>query len=313
MPFFTASDRNSEILAEVISLEPDFVSQTATLRELLESAATGADPLLPESFIGLRRETTQQRWRNALADQNRRALRQVALMRRAGPRSSVVRTLQRILADDFSGMEFARDLDFSGTTFASDLIFSRCSVDGALRLDDARLLASCELSGAFIGRELSAERTEFVGPATFSGLDVGRAARFGFSEFVSDLTLDGARIGRELWLRNSKVAGALSMRNARIERDAGLGNCVYSGEVVLDESRFLDTVSFEGAIFERMLSLDRCTFAGRVRLEGAKLLGGISVRGTHFAGEVIPPFHEIVPTSSPQHELFDRLRGSDFR
>jgi hypothetical protein len=103
------------------------------------------------------------------------------------------------------------------------------------------------------------------------------------------------------------------MRNARIERDAGLGNCVYSGQVVLDESHFLDTVSFEGATFERMLSLDRCIFAARVRLQDAKFAAGISVLGTHFEGEVIPPIHEIVPRPSPQHELFDRLRGSDFR
>jgi hypothetical protein len=312
MPVFTASDRNSEILAELISLEPGFAAQKATLRELLESAAAGASPLMPDSFIGLRKETTQQRWRKAPADQNRLASRRVALLRRAGPRSSVVRTLQRILADDFSGMAFARDLDFSGTTFASDVIFSDCSVDGALRLDDARLLGSSEFSGAFIGRELTAEHTEFVGPAKFSGLDVGRAARFGFSEFVSDLTLDGARIGKELWLRNSRVAGTLSMRNARIERDAGLGNCVYSGRVVLDESRFLDTVSFEGATFERMLSLDRCIFAGRVRLQDAKLAAGISVLGTRFEGEVIPSIHEVAPRPSPQHDLFDRLRGGNF-
>jgi hypothetical protein len=320
MPVFTASDRNSEILAEVISLEPDFASQTATLRELLDAAAAGSSPLFPDSFVGLRKATTQQRWRNAfsnqtnaLADQNRRASRQVALMRRAGPRSSVVRTLQRILADDFSGATFARDFDVSDMTFASDFIFSGCSVDGALRLDDARLLASCEFSGAFIGRELTAERTEFVGPAIFSGLDVGRAARFGFSEFGSDLTLDRARIGRELWLRNSNVAGALSMRNARVERDAGLGNCVYGGEVVLDETRFLDTVSFEGATFERMLSLDRCLFAGRVRLQDTKLASGISVLGTRFEGEVIPPVHEVAPRPSPQHDLFDRLRGRNFQ
>jgi hypothetical protein len=51
----------------------------------------------------------------------------------------------------------------------------------------------------------------------------------------------------------------------------------------------------------------------RVRLRDAKFLGGISVRGTHFEGEVIPPLHEIVPSASPQHELFDRLRRSDFR
>jgi hypothetical protein len=313
MPLFTVSDRNSEILAELISLEPDFASQTATLRDLIGAAATGAGPLLPDSFIALRKETTQRRWRHGLADQNRRASRQVALMRRAGPRSSVVRTLQQILADDFSGTAFACDVDVSGMTFASDVIFSGCSVEGTLRLDDARLLASCEFSGAFVARELTAERCEFVGPATFSGLDVGRSARFGFSEFSSDLTLDGARIGRELWLRHSKVAGALSMRNARIERDAGLGNCVYGGPVTLDDTRFLDTVSFEGAQFERLLSLDRCTFAARVRLGDVNLSAGVSVRGTHFEGEVIPPIHEVVPISSPQHELFDRLRGSDFR
>ena len=311
---FTASERDSEILAEVLSLEPDFASQTATLRELIAAAAAkGAAPLLPDSFVALRKATTQRRWRNGLADQNRRASRQVALLRRAALRRSVVRTLQQILADDFSGTAFVRDFDLSGMIFASDVILTGCSVGGTLRLDDARLLASCDFSGAFVDRDLTAERCEFVGPAIFSGLDVGRAARFGFSEFSGDLTLDGARIGRELWLRHSKVAGALSMRNARIERDAGLGNCVYGGPVILDGSRFLDTVSFEGATFERRLSLDRCTFAGRVRLGDVKLSGGVSVRGTHFEGEVIPAIHEVVPIPSPQHELFDRLRGSDFR
>jgi hypothetical protein len=151
-----------------------------------------------------------------------------------------------------------------------------------------------------------------MGPVDFSGVDVGRAARFGFSEFLSDLTFDRARITKELWLRNSKIAGTLSAQNARVERDSGLGNCVYCGPVTLDGTRFLDSVSFEGATFERRVSLDRCTFAGRVRLEDAKFGGGISVRGTHFESEVIPPLHEIVPGPSPQHELFDRLRGSEF-
>lgn len=312
MRFFTASHRNEEILAEVISLEPDFASETAMLRELLEAAAAGGGPQLPETLTELRRETTRRRWRNATADQNKRALRQVAIMRRASARKSLVRMLQQILADDFSGASFAGGFDASGMTFAADLVFSRCSIEGALRLDDARLLASSDFSGAVVGQDLTAERTQFAGPATFSGLDVGRAARLGFSEFLDDLSFDGATITRELWLRNSKVAGTLSAQNATLKRDAGLGNCAYGGPVTLDGSRFLDTVSFEGATFERMLSLDRCTFAGRVRLEDAKLAGGISVRGTHFEGEVIPPIHEIVLTPSPQHELIDRLRGRDF-
>ena len=231
MRFFTASHRNEEILAEVISLEPDFASQTAMLRELLEAAAAGGSPQLPETLTELRRETTRRRWRNATADQNKRALRQVAIMRRASARKSLVRMLQQILADDFSGASFAGGFDASGMTFAADLVFSRCSIEGALRLDDARLLASSDFSGAVVGQDLTAERTQFAGPATFSGLDVGRAARLGFSEFLDDLSFDGATITRELWLRNSKVAGTLSAQNATLKRDAGLGNCVYGGPV----------------------------------------------------------------------------------
>ena len=310
MRFFTAS-RNEEILAQVISLEPDFASETAMLRELLEAEAAGASPQLPGTLTELRKETTRRRWRNAPFDQNKRASRQVAIMRGAGAGKSLVRMLQQILADDFSGASFAGDFDASGMTFASDLVLSRCSIEGALRLDDARLLASCDCSGTIVGQDLSAERTQFAGPATFSGANFGRAARLGFSDFLDDLSFDGATITREFWLRHSKVAGKLSAQNATLKRDAGLGNCVYRGPVTLDGSRFLDTVSFEGATFERMLRLDRCTFAGRVRLEDAKLAGGISVRGTHFEGEVIPPIHEIVATPSPQHELIDRLRESD--
>ena len=48
MRFFTASHRNEEIVAEVISLEPDFASMTMILRELLDAAAAGASPRLPE-------------------------------------------------------------------------------------------------------------------------------------------------------------------------------------------------------------------------------------------------------------------------
>lgn len=312
MRFFTGSNRNEEILAAVIALEPDFAPHTAALRELLEAAAAGASPRLPKTLTELRKETTRRRWRNAPSGQDGQASRQVAIMRGAGAQKSLVRMLQQILADDFSGASFAGDFDASGMTFASDLVLSQCSIEGALRLDDAQLLASCDFSGAVVGRDLTAERTRFVGPATFSGCAVERAARFGFSEFLDDLTFDGASITKELWLRNSRVAGTLSAQNATLKRDAGLGNCAYGGPVTLDGSCFLDTVSFEGATFERMLSLDRCAFAGRVRLEDAKLAGGISVRGTHFGGEVIPPIHEIVLLPSPQHELFDRLRGSDF-
>ena len=105
-------------------------------------------------------------------------------MRRAGAQRTQVRMLQQILADDFSGASFASDFDASGMTFAADLVFSRCSIEGALRLDDARLLASSDFSGAVVGQDLTAERTQFAGPATFSGLDVGRAAElrlFGIS------------------------------------------------------------------------------------------------------------------------------------
>ena len=48
MRFFTASHRNEEIVAEVISLEPDFASMTTIIRELLDAAAAGASPRLPE-------------------------------------------------------------------------------------------------------------------------------------------------------------------------------------------------------------------------------------------------------------------------
>ena len=49
MRFFTASHRNEEILAEVISLEPDFTSQTAMLGDLLEAAAAGGQPATAEN------------------------------------------------------------------------------------------------------------------------------------------------------------------------------------------------------------------------------------------------------------------------
>ena len=66
--------------------------------------------------------------------------------------------LQRILADDFSGAAFARDLDVSGMTFASDVIFSGCSVDGALRLDDARLLDFKAMAELFPDGAIERER-----------------------------------------------------------------------------------------------------------------------------------------------------------
>ena len=130
MRFFTASHRNEEIVAEVISLEPDFASMTMILRELLDAAAAGASPRLPESLTELRKETTRRRWRNARADQNERASRQVELMRRAGAQRTQVRMLQQILADDFSGALFASDFDALGMTFAADLVLSRCSIEG---------------------------------------------------------------------------------------------------------------------------------------------------------------------------------------
>ena len=313
MRFFTASHRNEEILAEVISLEPDFASHDGDASRAAGSRGRGRQPAAARNIdrIAQGNDAPTLAKRDAPIKTNGHCDR-LRSCDAPAPRKSLVRMLQQILADDFSGASFAGGFDASGMTFAADLVFSRCSIEGALRLDDARLLASSDFSGAVVGQDLTAERTQFAGPATFSGLDVGRAAKLGFSEFLDDLSFDGATITRELWLRNSKVAGTLSAQNATLKRDAGLGNCVYGGPVTLDGSRFLDTVSFEGATFERMLSLDRCTFAGRVRLEDAKLAGGISVRGTHFEGEVIPPIHEIVPTPSPQHELIDRLRGRDF-
>lgn len=122
------------------------------------------------------------------------------------------------------------------------------------------------------------------------------------------MTLDRADIGKELWLRNAKIAGAFSMQGARLRRDAGLGACVYGGPVILDETQFDDTVSFEGATLRDRLSLDRCVFAGRLWLTGIVPSGGISVEGTRFAGDIVPPLHDVVPIRSPQRDLVERLR-----
>ena len=311
MQLFKAFDRGPTIVRDIVRVEPAFAGESDTLDAVL----TAFDPLaaLPASLVALRRAATLRSWSEGLAAWNARAQRQIQVMRQHGSEATTARLLQRLFAADFGGARLGEGLDATEATFAGDLLLDGALLSNALRLDGARMLAAVDITDARISHDVTAEQAQFVGPLTATGLTASRAVRLGDSSFMSDVTLDRADIGKELWLRNAKIAGAFSMQGARLRRDAGLGACLYGGPVTLDETQFDDTVSFEGATIRDRLSLDRCTFAGRLWLTGIVPSGGISVAGTRFAGDIVPPLHDVMPIRSPQRDLVERLRRSGSR
>ena len=310
MQLFTFG-RGSAIVREVIQVEPAYASASAALDSAFASAAGVAD--LPPDLIALRRDATRRNWAEGLTAWNARAARHLQVMRQHGAEAATARMLQRVFAADFGGARLDDGLDAAEATFVGDLLLDGATLLHALRLDGAQLLASVDLSGVRVGHDITAEQAQFVGPVNAADLIATRSVRLGYSEFRSDVTLDRADIGKELWLRNAKIGGAFSMRGARLRRDAGLGSCNYGGAVTLDDTQFGDTVSFEGATIRDRLSLDRCAFAGRLWLTGLVPSGGISVVGARFAGDIVPPLHDILPISSPQRDLVERLRRGEAR
>ena len=311
MQLFKAFDRSASLVKEVVRLEPAFATEEATLTALF--AIPDPTASLPASLVALRRAATSCNWAEGLTAWNARAARQLQTMRQYGGEAATVRLLQRVFAADFGHTTLDSGLEATEATFAGDLLLGEARLSNALRLDGAKMLASVDLAGARVTHEITAEQAQFVGPLTMTDLSAGRAVRLGYSNFLSDVTVDRVDIGKELWLRNANVAGAFSMRDARLRRDVSLGACTYGGPVLLDGTRFDDTVSFEGAVFKDRLSLDGASFAARLWLTGITLSNGITFERTRFAGDIVPPLHDIVPIRSPQRDLVERLRRRDSR
>lgn len=319
--FSISGHRNPSIEKAIAAIEPAFVgSDLVMLVEKLESATTtpiasGAD--LDAAFDELPHELRKQiaeAGKKALAagaySWHRRAEQVVQLIQRSGTDIALIRLIQLLFSLDLRQADQVPTLDLSSILLPGHLILRDLSIVGDLYLDGVRVMGAVDARNLRVGRGISGEQGQYLGPVWLTESDIKRVVRWGYSKFQSNVDATGTMFGGGIWLRYAGLQGQAAFARCAFESDSSFGACRYGGPVTFEDANFRDTSSFEGAIFESELKLTRATFESRVFFRDAVFRKGLSHNGARFLGEVTPPLHVVVPTANAVEKQIGKLKDA---
>jgi Pentapeptide repeats (9 copies) len=221
---------------------------------------------------------------------------------------AVVRLIQLLFALDLRRPGQRSTLDLSSTIMPGHLIVRDISIGSDVNWDGLLLLGALDARGLKVGRRLSCEQAQLLGPVWVSGCQIEKSARLGYSQFQSDFDASGSSFGGGIWLRYAQIKGEAVFSDCIFSSDSSFGACHYGGSATFSNAMFKDTASFEGAVFESDLSLKNAVFAKKVFFFDAAFNQGVSHEGTRFLGEVLPPLNSLIPQRNEVEKEVNRIR-----